>query len=426
MSNKPTILVVFGISGNLSRIKLLPAISQLIKSGAMPKDFKIVGVTRQESIDLDSDLDVDVFSMNILNSDDYEKLNNFILDIGKKFNNNFQTLFYLAIPPESFKDVIEFIGKSSLIKNDNKLLLEKPFGLDLESAKDLIDHINKYFSSDKIYRIDHYLAKETIQNLLVFRENNALFKNTWNNKFIEKIEIVASEPNGIDGRINFYEQTGALRDLIQSHLLQLTAIILMDSYNINKLDEIPFYRLGALKKLYIKDLNLVKRAQYAGYKQEVENNSNVETFVSLVLESKNRNWKGVPIKLITGKYLDKKSTLITIFYKKNRASDANKLTLQLQPNEEIKLSLLVKKPGYENITNCESLRFNFQENYNEIPQGYEHVLFRAINSDHSLFVSNEEVLETWRILEPIQKKWKKSEDDLIFYKPKSTIESILS
>jgi glucose-6-phosphate 1-dehydrogenase len=452
-NNKPTILIIIGISGDLSCRKLLPAISQIAISGMLPKQFKIVGVTRQNNMKIDnllncsSDKDylrehIELFKMDLNNIGDYKKLGDYLNEIParleghsggeKDFGGDAQRLFYLSVPPTVAKDIIAFIGDSGLARTaETKLLLEKPFGVDLESATELAKHINKYFAEEQVYRIDHYMAKETAQNIIVFREGNSLFKKTWNKNFIESITITASENIGIEGRAIFYEQTGALRDLVQSHLLQLLALALMELPEKDKFEDVPALRLEALKHLSIpsdKSMNnYAKRGQYEGYRDEVGNkDSNVETFVSLTLKSNDPRWAGVPITLLTGKALKDKFTEIKILYKKDNDMESNELLLRIQPDEGISFSIFAKRPGYEHQISRHALGFSFKEHYSQLPEAYEQVLFNAINSDHSLFTSSGEVLETWRILNALQKTWAKSADDLIIYKEGSDINEIVN
>lgn len=441
-NNKPTILIIIGISGDLSRRKLLPAISQIATTNMLGEQFKIVGVTRQSDMSIDNLLNktkdkdylkehIELFQMDLNNVDDYKKLGNYLNEIGKIWGKDVQRLFYLSVPPVVAKDIITFIGVSGLAKTtETKLLLEKPFGVDLESATDLAKHIDKYFKAEQVYRIDHYMAKETAQNIIIFREGNSLFKKTWNKDFIESITITASEDIGIEGRSIFYEQTGALRDLVQSHLLQLLALTLMELPQANKFEEVPALRLEALKHLRIPDdksmNHYVKRGQYKGYRDEVGiKDSNVETFVSLSLESDDPRWTRVPITLVTGKALKNKFTEIKILYKKDNDLESNELLLRIQPDEGISFSVWMKRPGYEHQISRHALGFLFKEHYSELPEPYEQVLFNAINSDHSLFTSSDEVLETWRILDILQKSWAKSSRDLIIYKEGSDIDEIV-
>lgn len=382
-NEKPTILVIFGISGDLAKRYLLPALEEIGKANMLPDKFEIVGVTRQKNSKF--------FHMDLENSSDYERLNNYLLKIEKNFVKSSQRLFYMSVPPEACKNIIEFIGKSSLIKHvENKILLEKPFGSDLKSAQELIKHTNKYFLESQVYRIDHYMSKKGVQDMLTSRRSNPIFKNKWNKDFIESIEIIISEKIGIEGRIRFYEQTGALRDMVQNHLLQLTALTLMDLPR--KGEDVTILRQNALH-----DLNVVcditknecaMRGQYEGYRKEVGNpRSMTETFVSINIRSSNPKWSDVPITLTTGKALKEKSTAINICYRNDK-----------------------------NIYNL------FSENSN----AYEQVLYNAINSDHSFFTSSNEILETWRILDAIQQTWKENASNLIIYKKGSEIHQVLN
>lgn len=442
-NNKPTILIIIGVSGDLSKRKLLPAISQIATTGMTPSQFKILGVTRQSDVVIDDLLsytnnkdfilkNTEIFSMNLLDANDYDRLESRLQEIEKEFDASAQYLFYLSVPPTVSKSIIGLIGESGLSKReDTKLLLEKPFGVDLKSATDLVDHIDRYFKPEQVYRIDHYLAKETAQNIIVFRNGNSLFKKTWNKDFIERIEVTVSEELGIEGRANFYEQTGALRDLIQSHLLQLLALTLMDIPEEGHLDKVPHLRFKALESLHIPSAgpisSYVKRGQYKGYREEVENNNSMtETFASIDLESNDPKWQGVKINLTTGKALKDKYTEIKIFYKKDHDHESNELLLRLQPDEGISFSVWAKRPGYEHQVSRHALNFSFKEHYTALPEAYEQVLFNAINGDHSLFSSSEEVIETWKILDILQKAWATAGYDLIIYKKGSTIEEVIS
>lgn len=438
-NNKPTILIIIGISGDLSKRKLLPAIGAISSSRMIPESFKIVGVTRQKNINLEDLLKntknkeylinhTELFEMDLSSKDDYKKLEDYLDNIKKEFGEETQYLFYLSVPPNVSKDIIGFIGQSGLNNEKiTKILLEKPFGVDLESGKELVTHINKCFKRDQVYRIDHYLAKETAQNIIVFRDGNSLFKKTWNKEFIESIDIVVSEEIGIEGRVNFYEQTGALRDF-QSHLLQLLALVLMDLPPNDNLMEVPSLRLEALKNLKIEDMDKdIVRGQYEGYKDEVKNpDSKIETFFSIKLKSNSDKWDGIPITITTGKALDKKLTEIRILYKKDKACESNELLLQLQPKEEIQFKIWTKTPGYEHNTSLHSLGFKYKEHYKTLPEAYEQVLFNAINGDHSLFMTSDEVLESWKVLDELQKKWEKDDSGLVIYKKGSNIKEILS
>jgi glucose-6-phosphate 1-dehydrogenase len=438
MKNKPTILIIFGISGDLSRRYLLPAIGAISKVSMMPPQFHIVGLTRQSGIEMDFLLKkssnqeylrehLSLEQIDITNIEDYKKLGEQLESLERKFEEPAQCIFYLSVPPQVSRSIVELLGTSGLAKRGNvKLLLEKPFGMDLENAKELSSHINHYFLPEDVYRVDHYMAKENAQNIIVFRDGNSLFKRTWNKDFIESIEIVVSEQIAIEGRANFYEQTGALRDIVQGHLLQLLALTLMKLPDDGRLESVPLLRLEALKHLSILDINKdAKRGQYEGYTDDVQNpDSKVETFVSIKLESNDPNFSGVPIILKTGKAMDSKFTEIRILYKKEREHESNKLLLQLQPKEEIQFNMWAKMPGYEHRISPHTLSFKYKEHYDALPEAYEQVLFNAINSDHTLFTSSDEVLEAWRILDTLQKKWEESNGDIIIYPRRINIDEI--
>jgi glucose-6-phosphate 1-dehydrogenase len=330
--NKNTILIIFGVSGDLANRYLLPAIREIKKANMLPEHFEIVGISRGK--------DPKYFTMDVTKLEEYERLDKHLEKISEKWNGATDRLYYLAVPPEASQNIIDLLGQSGLSKKEGtKILLEKPFGKDLASAAELVTHISKYFTSEQVYRVDHYLAKQTAQNIIVFREGNSLFKKTWNKDFIESIEIIASETIGIEGRAHFYEQTGALRDYVQNHLLELAALLLMDLPA--KIEDVPKLREEALQNLNIicdiETSACVKRAQYEGYKEEVGNpKTRVETFVSLSLQSSDKRWQGVPIRLTTGKALSKRLTQIKIRYKKDKDfkenDEANDLVIRIQPD----------------------------------------------------------------------------------------------
>lgn len=444
MQTSPTILIIIGITGDLAQRKLLPAIGKMAQAGALPQEFHIIGITRRSDVTVESLLDktensdyitehTELFQMDLASEADYGKLGNYLESLEGNFSEVPQRLFYLSVPPQVSRPIIEYLGASGLAKIPHtKLLLEKPFGTDLESAEELIDHINKYFTSEQIYRIDHYLARDTAQNLIIFREYNPLFKRTWNKDFIERIEITASEAIGIEGRAVFYEQTGALRDFMQSHLLQLAALALMDTPRENNMQEVPELRLKALRELHLTRkassiTDIARRGQYKGYRDEVGNpNSIVETFASIHLESVNKKWEGVPITLTTGKALKERYTEIRIFYKKEADEESEELTLRLQPDEGVELCIWAKRPGYEHELTQHKVKFVFGDRELGLPEPYGQVLFSAIKSDHTLFTSGEEVLQSWKILTPIQHAWEMSGNDLIFYTPGNTPVEVLA
>lgn len=434
---QPTILVIVGISGDLAKRKLLPALREIANAGALPPKFKIVGLVRRK-LTLDDILPegdqtflrehVELFELDMTDKAEYVRLGEHLKAVETAFGAPAQRLFYLAVPPQVSQPLVDALGESGLANvAGTKLLLEKPFGTDLVSAQELVGGITRHFAEEQVYRIDHYLAKETAQNIVVFRSGNALFKRSWNNNFIERIDIIAAEKISVEGRAGFYEQTGALRDFVQSHLLQLAALILMDLPKAGDWAAIPQKRLEALKQLTA-PTNVV-RAQYNGYRQEVGSpKSLVETFVSLTLNSRDPKWQGVPITLATGKALSEKSTEIRITYKQDESGEANQLVLRIQPNEGVELYLWAKRPGYSRDVQHVTLDFSYQQHFADdaLPDAYERVFVDAMRSDRSLFTTSEEVLATWRVLDPIQQAWDMHDDDLVMYKPGSTIDDIMA
>jgi glucose-6-phosphate 1-dehydrogenase len=424
-----TILVIFGITGDLSHRYLLPALAEIANNNKLPHEFKIIGVSRRE-IDLNEVLGGKLeclrpfalsLQMDVDSPDSYLALKNKIAEARSGYNTQPEIIFYLSVPPAGVLPIIEHLGNSGLNTSDSKLLLEKPFGTNLESAQKLVGDTQKHFPESQVYRIDHYLAKEMAQNIVVFLGSNALFRKVWNNQFIEKIEIEAAEKISIEGRVNFYEGTGALRDIVQSHLMQLAALTLMDPcdhlFNFN---DLPLRRLDALNSLKLID-NQVVRGQYEGYKQEVSNpDSQTETFVSVGLESMHPRWQGVPITLTTGKNLNEKRTEIRVYFKQVDESEGNLLTLRVQPDEAIVLQLWVKQPGYERKLQKIPHEFTYSKHFNRLPDAYEQVLIDAIQSNHILFASSGEVLASWAVLQPVHDKWQAGSSDIVIYKPGST------
>jgi glucose-6-phosphate 1-dehydrogenase len=338
-------------------------------------------------------------------------------------------LFYLSIPPQVYGPLVKHLGEHGLHKpspgssSDVRLLVEKPFGYDLISAEELIKETTRDFSEDQIFRIDHYLAKETVQNILTFRRYNPLFWSIWNNQHIQYISVNAAEKIGIEGRANFYENVGALRDLVQSHLLQLLAITTMDLpedlSDSNAIHRAKEALLNAVKPPHADEISeKVIRAQYDGYRDEVSNQDSVtETFVSLELNIDMPQWQGVPITVTTGKSLDSKHTEIIVCFGEPNDSDVNQLTFRVDPHEGIDVRVAVKTPGYEQILQSASMNFSYQQTFDEEghPDAYERVLIDAVRGDHALFSTNEEVLASWRILQPILDAWKRNSDDLRSY-----------
>ncbi len=413
-----TKLLIFGITGDLSTRKLLPALQQITTVGEF-SELQIYGVSRSV-VDANSFAGnlaerISMITMNVSELGEYQRLKDEL-----NLHTSDQLLIYLSVPPRAATQIVDFLGESGLNGKRVKILFEKPFGLDLDSAHEMVERTARYFNESQIYRIDHYMAKEMAQNIVAFRAYNALFARVWNNQAIEKIEINAFENIDIEGRAHFYEQTGALRDVVQGHLLQLLALILMDIPAVIDWNMLPEYRLEALKQVRPASSDYAVRAQYEGYTEEVDTpHSCVETFVSMELESNSQTWQGVPIILTTGKALDKKSTEIKVYFRQINDNQTDYLTFRIQPNEGIEMTLNTKRPGYDNQLDERHLAFNYPEDI-DLPDAYEQVIVDAIRSRKSLFTSSGEMIRAWEILQPLVDSWSMCPKDTILRYKKGT------
>jgi glucose-6-phosphate 1-dehydrogenase len=445
----PLVLVIFGITGDLAQRKLLPALYQLARAGELPEATRIVGISRREvaKADVFHELEqfvheaeydrtvenwlsghTDMRQMDLLDRAAYETLRQELDALQTEFGPQTARLYYLSIPAQAFTPIVRLLGETGhhLAADDQpapRLLVEKPFGYDLSSARELIATLSEHFQENQVYRIDHYVAKETVQNILVFRFQNPLFEGVWNNRHVDHITITAHEQLDIEGRANFYEQTGALRDLIQSHLLQLLAITAMDRPARLTSTDIHHEKLRLLQAVTPIAPNAVHdraiRGQYDGYRSEVANpDSTIETFARLTLEINTANWRGVPITLETGKALSAKRTEISVCFRQPEDSSAerNKLIFRIQPSEGITLRLETKQPGIHNTTAPADMSLDFARSFNSRPaEAYERVIVDAIRGDQTLFASSEEVIRSWEIIENVLQQWSHGDDTLLSY-----------
>lgn len=445
---EPAAIVIFGITGDLAKRKLIPALYRLWQDDLLPKDIRIIGITRQkyskkallESVSpflpkqaatSSFERRLEIFRMDIAEQSEYGRLRERLdyLDAQEMIR---RRLFYLSVPPAVFDDIVRLMGAAGLNKAHGRpvklpsLLVEKPFGYDLKSATYLIKTTKKYFRESQIYRIDHYLAKEMAQNILDFRFYNPIFNGIWNNNHISRVEITAHEKVGIEGRATFYEQTGALRDLVQSHLLQLMNVIAMEKpRSIYDSNSIHKKRLQLFDDVIIPSLDQVDaiswRGQYKTYRKEIAKaHSSIETYVALKLFIDNERWQNVPFILKTGKYTHEKRTSIEVYFGKDQV---NKLEFRLQPHEGIGLSLRVKQPGHTKEQSETALDLRYKRDFpgQTVPEAYERVLLDALRQDQTLFASSDEVLASWRIVEPFLSSWSVSDTSLNYYSKNSKI-----
>ena len=363
-----------------------------------------------------------------MQSESYKKLSDFLYNQdGKECSNK---LYYLAVPPSLYHDVFNRLSKSGLTlpcRSDDKgnewtrILVEKPFGFNRDEAMKLDELLGTLFQEDQVYRIDHYLGKETIQNILTFRFSNSIFEPMWNKENVDRVEIKMYESLTVSTRGAFYDSIGALRDVGQNHVLQMLAFIAMEDPVNLKQDLIRKSREELLNSVSISDE--VSRGQYIGYKnvEGVKEDSDTETYFKIKVKVDNERWKGVPFILESGKGLPEKKTEVNIYFKegincmspKVKKNHQNVLTFKIQPEEGISLKFWVKKPGFTFEIEEKELSFNYNLD-KTIPSAYERVLYDAIIGDQTLFTSTKEVMAEWNIIMPILNNWKNSK--LIEYK----------
>ncbi len=460
---EPCVLVIFGATGDLTARKLFPAIYNLKREGQLPSHFACVGFARREKSHeqfrgemfdainkfsrvkpIDQTL-WNNFSEQIFyhisefdNDSGYEALKAFLQDIDIRFGTKGNRVFYLSTPPSHFSLIIEKLGKHGLIYDSDvtqdrwsKVIIEKPFGTDLNSAYELQQDIGHYLKEDQIFRIDHWLGKETVQNLLVMRFGNAIFESTWNNRYIDSVQITVAEDLGVGTRGKFWEEAGMLRDIVQNHMMQLLSLVCMEPPVDIKADSIRDEKVKVLKSIRpfpMHDLDHhVIRGQYGpgfvngepakGYRQEanVAENSSVETYVAMQLFIDNWRWAGVPFYLRAGKRLPKKATEIAVIYKQapgvlfNRScqrDDSNVLVIRIQPDEGIALRINSKVPGINNPIQPVRMDFRYGSYFGvEPPEAYERLIIDCILGDSTLFARIDEVLASWKLLTPVLQRW---------------------
>jgi glucose-6-phosphate 1-dehydrogenase len=443
----PAVFIVFGSTGDLARRKILPALYQLHCQGFTSNGCVILGVTRETIDDAKmreiakaavkehdvNDKDVDewadkfIFFQSIKDGakEDFQNLKQRIEQLEAQFKYPQNRTFYISLPPVAFAPTVKGLGEGGLNKSSGytRVVIEKPFGRDLASAKALNAVVHEYFDESQIYRIDHYLGKETVQNLLVFRFANAMFETLWNRDHIDSVSITVAEELGVEQRAAYYETAGATRDMIQSHLTQLLSVVAMEVPAAMEADSIRGEKIKALKSVAPIDLDNVVFGQYErgeidgqsvpGYREEpgVAPTSNTETFVALELKIENWRWQGVPFFLRTGKRLPKRVTEIEVRFRKApvwmfRTIDAgelrsNTLLLTLQPNEGFSLFFDVKAPGDPFRMQRLPLHFEYSEAFKALPEAYQTLILDVLSGDQTLFVHADEVEQSWTIYAPL-------------------------
>jgi glucose-6-phosphate 1-dehydrogenase len=456
----PAMLVLFGATGDLAHRKVIPALYQLWRTNLLPYEFKLVAIGRRPYDDeeflagirtsLDSycrvlPIDEDAwraFSERIvyhrMDFDDphgFDSLAGHVKRIGSEDGTRGNCLFYLATQPSQFAEIVAQLGRVGLDheRHDGgwrRIVIEKPFGHDLDSARRLNREVGKVFRESQVYRIDHYLGKETVRNLLVFRFGNGIFEPIWNRRYVDHVQITVAESIGIEGRGAFYEQTGASRDVLQNHLLQLVSLVAMEPparFEADALRDEKVKVLRAISTDGTQDAGQVVRGQYGpgwvaatevpGYRQEqkVDPTSETETFVAARLTIDDWRWSGVPFYVRTGKRLPKRATEIAIQYREvphrlfkdeGVEPEANLLAIRIQPDEGIMLRFGAKVPGLGLDVRSVTMDFTYGSAFTvDSPDAYETLILDALQGDASLFTRADEVEEAWGIVDPIVEAW---------------------
>lgn len=441
----PTIFVIFGITGDLAQRKLLPALLSLYVKKHLPNKFAIVGFGRRQFTRLDfrqfirdeinikpgqyKEEDVKHFLDHISYEqglfDDLEAYKNLaekLMMIDKSFGICSNKLFHLSVPPTLYEGILNNLSESGLTipcggnEGWTRVLVEKPFGNDTDTAIALDNLLGRLFHEEQIFRIDHYLAKETMQNILAFRFANSLFEPLWSFRHIDRIEIKLLEKIGIVGRGAFYDNVGALRDVGQNHILQMLAIIAMDQPEYLDAVSIRKERAKVLKSLspinYRNITHYAIRGQYEGYRTEtgVMQGSETETYFKIETYLDLPRWKDTPFVIESGKSMSKSEVVINVFFKNPDGDESqNSLVFRIQPEEAIEVKFWVKTPGFGMLVEPKTLKFNYADfgQSGALPDAYEKVLYDAILGDQTLFTSTDEVIAAWNFITPIIDAWDK-------------------
>ncbi len=457
----PCAIVMFGASGDLARRKLLPALFDLAKHSCLAPKFCLLGFARTKMSDDEFRRTADealakgktaqedgdkrkgfvnqmqYFTGNYDDPEAFKRLGQKLEELDRDQQLGGNRLFYLATPPDVYPHIIDQLGKAGLARPKangswTRVIIEKPFGHDGPSARDLNEKILGVFDESQVYRIDHYLGKQTVQNMLVFRFGNGIFEPLWNRNYIDHVQITAAESLGVENRAAFYESAGALRDMIQSHVLQLASLVAMEApatFGANSVRNEKIKVLQSIRPFTPETIwKSVVRGQYGpgvvdgkpvpGYRQEkgVKPDSTTDTFVALKMYVDNWRWSGVPFFLRSGKRLAKSKTEVAIRFKqaphmvfRGEDLDANSLVLNIQPDEGISLSFGAKLPGAKMHISPVTMEFRYRQSFGgESPDAYSTLINDCMRGDATLFDRADSVEAAWALVDPIQEAWDKA------------------
>ena len=443
----PALFVIFGGTGDLATRKLFPALAQSAVEGLLHDQTQLVGVGRAAKSDEAFRNDIREAlaaarftpeqSQKLLTRLHYQPIGDSKLEDFRALAQRLQSLcqqhrvppnyaFYLSLPPQVMPATVAGFGEAGLNRREGgwtRVVLEKPFGRDLASASELNQMVHRYFTEEQIYRIDHYLGKETVQNLLVFRLANGLIESAWNRERIDSVQITVGETLGVGSRAGYYDKSGALRDMVQNHLAQLLTLVAMEVPSSFDAEAIRYEKLKVLRSIAPIDPERVVRGQYTagtcaderckGYLEEanIPSGSQTETFVALELFVDTWRWKGVPFYLRTGKRMPKKITQIAVRFREApvsyfrklgcNAATADVLIITLQPNEGFSFHFDIKVPGDPFRLERIPLRFGYDDRYPNMPEAYQTLLLDVLHGDQTLFVYSEEVEQSWKLFMPL-------------------------
>ena len=461
------ILVIFGASGDLTKRKLLPALFELFKQNLLPENFCVLGASRTRLSDEDfraraaeflpnsqvaADFKKLLFyeSVTPTVSDDYSRLKSRLKELEEQNNIAGNYIFYLSTPPSLYEVIPKCLDETGLSKSDTnfrRLIVEKPFGSDLKTAKSLNINLLNYFNEEQIFRIDHYLGKETVQNMLVTRFSNGIFEPLWNHNYIERVEITSSESLGVEGRGGYYDKSGAMRDMLQNHLMQLVGFVAMEPPVTVEANAIRNEILKVFQSLRPITENKVShcviRGQYTeskikgesvlGYRNEpgVDKLSRTETFVAIKFFIDNWRWAGVPFYIRTGKKLPTRVTEVVIHFKSvphhlfaastSHGGGNNQLIIRIQPDEGILLKFGMKTPGAGFDVQTVNMDFHYSDLADKhLPSAYERLLLDCMQGDATLYARGDAVEKAWEFVQPILNAWETNPEIPIYGYPAGT------